>query len=270
LRDIGVELAREEKVRFADVFVPMLLAGQEGQRRYGTSYAIAGKDGVHPGWAGSFVMAYAFLKSFGLDGEIGTYIVDLKTGKTRGSKGHEVLSSSGGEIRIRSARYPFCATGETNSDNSIRSAMTLIPFNEELNRLTLVGKNGSAGRYKVTWGQTSRSYSAEELKKGVNLAADFEVNPFSEAFNKVDKAVANKQSYETKQIKQVFHELGRFKTAEEIKDPELKALFALRGPDGKLDFNALERETEKKRQPLVEAIKAERVPVEHTIRIVSE
>jgi hypothetical protein len=86
----------------------------------------------------------------------------------------------------------------------------------------------------------------------------------------VDKAVAAKQSYETKQIKQVFHELGKFKTAEEIKDPELKALFAHRRVDGKLDFEALERETEKKRQPLAELITALRVPVEHTIRIQSE
>src|SRR5687767_7484300 len=36
LRNIGIDLAKEEKVRFADVFQPMLLAGIEGQRRYGT------------------------------------------------------------------------------------------------------------------------------------------------------------------------------------------------------------------------------------------
>lgn len=267
LRNIGIDLAQEEKVRFADVFRPMLVAGEEGQERYGTNYAIAGKDGVHPGWAGSFVMAYAFLKSFGLDGEIGSYTVDLKSGTAKATEGHEVLSAKDGEIRIRSTRYPFCATGETNSDNSIPSAMTLIPFNEELNRLMLVAKNTSSPRYKVTWGTASRSYSAEQLQKGVNLAADFEVNPFSEAFNKVDKAVAAKQSYETKQIKQVFHDLRRFKTAEEIKDAGLKELFALRDADGKLNYDALERETEKKRQPLAEAIKAARVPVEHTLRI---
>jgi lysophospholipase L1-like esterase len=267
LRNIGIDLAQEEKVRFADVFRPMLVAGEEGKDRYATNYAIAGKDGVHPGWAGSFVMAYAFLKSFGLDGEIGNYTVDLKSGTAKASEGHEVLSAKDGEIRIRSTRYPFCATGETNSDNSIRSAMTLIPFNQELNRLILVAKNTSSPRYKVTWGTASRSYSAEQLQKGVNLAADFEVNPFSEAFNKVDKAVASKQSYETKQIKQVFHDLRRFKTAEEIKDAELKELFALRDADGKLNYDALERETEKKRQPLAEAIKAARVPVEHSLRI---
>ena len=59
------DISREEDVRFADVFWPMLVGGDEAQKRYGTNYAIAGKDGVHPGWAGSFVMAYAFLKSLG-------------------------------------------------------------------------------------------------------------------------------------------------------------------------------------------------------------
>lgn len=71
----------------------------------------------------------------------------------------------------------------------------------------------------------------------VIVAADFDVNPFSDAFNKVDKAVAAKQAYETKQIKQIFHELGRrkYKSVEEIKDRELKELFALRDSDGKFD-----------------------------------
>ncbi|HMJ64167.1 MAG TPA: SGNH/GDSL hydrolase family protein [Candidatus Binatia bacterium] len=272
LRNIGIDIAREENVRFADVFWPMLVAGDEAQRRYATNYAIAGKDGVHPGWAGSFVMAYAFLKSLGLDGDIGTYTVDVKSGKATASNGHEVLSARDGEIRIRSKRYPFCATGETNSDNSIRSAMTLIPFNQELNRLMLMAKNASASKYKVTWGAESRSYSAEQLNKGVNLAADFAVNPFSEAFDKLDKAVAAKQSYETKQIKQVFHELGagKFKSADQIKDAEMKELFALAGPDGKFDFAVLERETEKKRQPLADAIKAAQVPVEHVISLQPE
>ena len=37
------------------------------------------------------------------------------------------------------------------------------------------------------------------------LAADFVNNPFSTAFQKVDKAVATKQAFETGQIKQAFH-----------------------------------------------------------------
>src|SRR6266700_1835076 len=51
LRNIDIEIARKDDVSFADVFWPMLTAGYVGQQKYGADYAIAGKDGVHPGWA---------------------------------------------------------------------------------------------------------------------------------------------------------------------------------------------------------------------------
>lgn len=53
-------------------------AGWLAQNRYQTNYAIAGGDGVHPGWAGHLVMAYAFLRGLGVPGDIGTFTVDLK------------------------------------------------------------------------------------------------------------------------------------------------------------------------------------------------
>ncbi len=278
LRDIGIEIAGAEQVGFADVFWPMLNAGFEARNRYSTNYNIAGGDGVHPGWAGSFSMAYAFLKSFGLDGEIGTINVDLKSNKASASKGHDVLSAQAGAVEIKSSRYPFCATGELNKDNNIRSAMTLLPFNQELNRLTLVAKNGTAQNYKVTWGTESKSYSAAQLAQGVNLAADFAVNPFSDAFKKVDAAVIAKQNYETKQIKQLFHDLpaGKYSTKEDrckpletVKDAEVLKLFAA-CQDGKFNADTIAAETEKVRAPLAAAIKTAFVPVTHTIKIEAE
>ncbi len=80
--------------------------------------------------------------------------------------------------------------------NSIRSGMTLVSFSQELNRLVLIVKGGTAAKFKITWGRHSRTYSAAELAAGVNLAADFPDNPFAESFNKVDRAVAAKQAYE--------------------------------------------------------------------------
>ncbi|MCY2953082.1 MAG: hypothetical protein NTU53_14055, partial [Planctomycetota bacterium] len=57
---------------FADVFWPMFTSGFEARRKLGADYAVAGKDGVHPGWAGHVLMAYVYLQSMGLDGEIAT------------------------------------------------------------------------------------------------------------------------------------------------------------------------------------------------------
>ena len=269
LRNLDIDLAEQRSVGFSDVFWPMLVAGWEGRNKYGTNYAIAGGDGVHPGWAGQTVMAYAFLRGLGLGGDIGTYNVDLKSGRATASAGHTIVSSKAGAVQIRSTRYPFCATGDLRSDASIRSAMTLIPFHQDLNRLILVVKNPAAKNYQVTWGTDSRIYPAEHLQQGVNLAEDFVRNPFLDAFKKVDAAVAAKQSYETKQIKSIFHELvsGKFKTADEIKDPEIKTLFALQGADGKFNRDQMAAETEKTRAPLAAAVQSAFVPVTHTIFI---
>src|SRR6266480_542796 len=231
LRNIGIEIAEAEKAGFADVFWPMLTAGFEARKNYGADYAIAGKDGIHPGWAGQLIMAYAFLKALGLDGEIGAFSVDLAHNQATVTKGHELVSFKDGALQIRSHRYPFCATGESNSDTSIRSGMALVPFNPELNRLMLVVKNAPLKSYKVTWGNETKTYSTEQLSKGVNLADDFPVNPFSDAFDKVDAAVAAKQAYETRQIKDLFH-----------------------GPEGKADIDLAVSLTEKVRAPLARAI----------------
>lgn len=247
LRNIDVRLAKSEHEGFADVFWPMYEAEFQALQNWGPNYALAGKDNVHPGWAGHLVMAYAFLKGLDVPGEIGTIRVDLKSGKARASKGHEIVSSQGGLVTVKSSRYPFCATGATDSDNSTRSGMALVPFNQELNRFILIAKGGKADKYKVTWGETSRDYTADELKHGVNLAADFEVNPFSNAFKAVDEAVAAKQAFETKQIKQLFH-----------------------GKAGQENMDKTVAETEQTRAGLESAIAAAFVPVTHTITITAE
>ena len=243
-RNVGLELAGEEQTGFADVFSPMLVGGFEAKQRYGGDYMIAGKDGVHPGWAGQLVMAYAFLKAMGLDGEIGMITLDTSDDKATASEGHRIVAAEKGRVEIESSQYPFCATGPADDDGSIRSGMTLVPFNERLNRLILVVRNAPAGRCRVTWGETSKTYAAEELARGVNLAADFEVNPFSEAFKRVDEAVAKKQAYETRQVKDLFH-----------------------GPEGRVDMDMTATLTEKARTPLVDAVKAAFVPVRHTITV---
>jgi lysophospholipase L1-like esterase len=262
LRNLGVEIARQEKVGFADVFWPMMLAGSQGQQRYGTNFLIAGNDGVHPGWAGQAIMAYAFLKSFGLEGNIATLTVDLKRHTLKATAGHELVSAANGEFTIRSERYPFCACNvgfaakPTNppypdcnlaagkETDSLRAALALTKFDDELNRFLLVVKNARAANYTVTWGAETKAFTGAQLRQGINLAAEFPANPFTEAFARVDAAVAAKQAYETKQIKQIFH-----------------------GEEGKRDQAAAADRTEKEREPLAAAVKTAFVPVTHTLRI---
>lgn len=244
LRNSDIEIAKRENVRFADEFWPMFNAGFVARAEYGSGYAIAGSDGVHPHWAGHLIIACSFLKALGLDGRIGTFGVNLQTGNATATPGHTVDSFTDGVLKITSRRYPFCASGSTNSDNSIRSGMTLVPFNEELNRLMLVVKGAAAENYAVTWGDETRVYSAAQLANGVNLAADFPVNPFSGPFSRVDTAVAAKQAYETRQIKDLFH-----------------------GPEGRTDMKKTAALTEEVRTQLAEAVHKAFVPVTYTIQI---
>lgn len=244
LRNIDIALAKEHDVRFADVFWPMYTGFYAAKEKYGTGYEVAGSDGVHPDWAGQTLMAYAFLKALGCDGNIGTITVDLTNNTATTTSGHAVTKSEAGEVALTSTRYPFCASGPFDKHNSIRSGMTLVPFMQDLSRFTLIATGGSAAKYSVTWGGESRTYSAEQLKAGVNLADDFQINPFSAAFKQVDDVVLKKQQYETEQIKKQFH-----------------------GAAGKADIEKTVTETEAIRTPLAAAIAASVVPVSHTIRI---
>ena len=248
LRDIAMEVAEQENVRFADIFWPMLQAQVLAPAQHGSTvekpYEVAGKDGIHPGWAGQVIMAWAFLRALGLDGDIGTITVDLETGITGASEGHAVDSSEDGKIQLTSTRYPFCARGDLDDDQSIRSGTTLVPFSEDLNRFVLQVNCDPARRYRVQWGEASREYTGEELAAGILLAADFPENPFCEAFDRVDAAVAAKQAFETTQVKKIFH-----------------------GPRGREDFEKAVAETEAERAPLAEAVAKAMVPVTHTIQI---
>jgi lysophospholipase L1-like esterase len=244
-RNIDIVLAQELDVRFADVFWPMYTSFWAAKTRYSPTYEVPGNDGVHPDWAGHLIMAYAFLRGLGCDGEVGTITVDLARNSATASAGHQVTKADGEGIVLTSSRYPYCASGPLDKHNSIRSGMTLVPFNQELNRFTLIAKGGGAARYAVTWGAESRTYTAEQLASGVNLADDFAVNPFSAAFKRVDEAVVKKQQYETEQIKKQFH-----------------------GAAGKADIEKTASETEAVRAPLAAAIAAAMVPVDHVIRIV--
>jgi hypothetical protein len=246
LRNIGIEIAEAEGTGFADVFWPMLTGGIEGRKRFGDGYHVSGGDGVHPGWGGQTFMAYAFLRALQVPGEIGTFTVDLGAQQATASEGHEVLGFSGSELKVRSRRYPFCVVegGNPTSSDSILSALALLPFDQELNRLTLIIRNAPESGVKITWGEESRDFTKAALEQGVNLAAEFRKNPFSGPFKAVWEAVGAKQTYETRQIKELFH-----------------------GPEGKADADGTAAVTEKARAPLAAKIASAMQPVEHTIRI---
>ncbi len=251
LRDIDVELAASEQAPFADVFWNLYKAGFTAQK-YATPdhpYELCGHDGVHPNWSGHLVMAYSYLRAMGLDPNVGTLRVDLAANTATATSGHDISSFADGTVTVVSHKYPFCADGDPTSDQTLRSGATLVPFFHDLSQFNLVVTHAPGTNYQVIWSGGTNSYThtytAMQLAAGVNLAEDYVTNPFSEAFAKVDAAVAKKQLFETKQIKNIFH-----------------------GPAGKADINQAVADTEAERAPLEAAVLGAVVPVTHTIRLV--
>lgn len=244
-RNIGIEVAQAEQVAFADVYWPMLVKGHEARAKYGEDFRLEGKDGVHPGWAGHVMMATAFLEGLGLRGDVGQIDVDLATGKANGRYGQRVMKSEGGVVSLRSFRIPFSfEPGDVTKDDTLAAGVALADFQKKLNRLTLRVAGAKTAQLKVTWGDQAKIFTAAQLAKGVNLAAEFPRNPTSPAFARIWKAVAEKQAYETKQIKTLF-----------------------RSPEAKKDMEAVVKSSQVEFERLAAALQATIKPVDSTLKV---
>jgi hypothetical protein len=243
---------------FADVFQPMINAAEKAKPVLGEEYDVCGKDGFHPGPNGHLVMAYAFLRGLGLDGKIGTITLDAAQGEAAATEGHKVLAADKGKVELESSRWPFCFTGDEKSSSGTRSITPYVPFNEELNRLTLVVKGLSSEKAKVTWGTATKSFSRADLEKGVNLAAEFAESPFSEPFKKLDAAVAAKQSFETPMIKTTINSFPRVSQS------------AGKSKDVDASIEQLRKALFDTQEALHRNARAAVVPVKHTVTVAPE
>ncbi|HJV33184.1 MAG TPA: SGNH/GDSL hydrolase family protein [Patescibacteria group bacterium] len=257
LSEHAKKIAETEGFPHADVFGAMMAAMEKAKPVLGEAYDVGGKDGVHPGPNGHLVMAYAFLKGMGIDGQIATITVDLK-GAATASEGHKVLGSEAGKVELESSKYPFCFVGDEKSAAGTRSMLPYVPFNADLNRFTLVVKNLDGAKAKVTWGAASKTFAKEDLEKGINLAAEFAENPFAEPFRKLDAMVFAKQQLETGMIKSVINQFPR--TVDAMgKDKAAEA-----------SVEALRKQMLETQEKLGASIRSAVVPVKHAIVVAVE
>ena len=224
LRDIAKKLAAETKQPFANVHDAMFETMKKAQQDLGSTYPVCGGDGFHPGPNGQLIMAFAFLKALGCDGNLGLIEYDAKTGKAAGSEGHKV-TKAGDKIEVESTRWIFCFEGDAKSANGTRSITPFLPFNDDLNRLTLKVTGLGTPKGVVTWGDQTKEFPAEKLAAGINLAAEFEKTPFDARFAELSNAVAQKQNFETIMIKQIITGFRSY-PAEVKSDPNVQAALA--------------------------------------------
>jgi translation initiation factor 1 (eIF-1/SUI1) len=254
LRDIAHKIADDNGMKFANVFDTMMASMTSAKAKLGDGYPVAGGDGVHPGENGHLLMAQAFLNGLGCDGQIAKIEVDL-AGQAKASAGHQVISSAGGKVKLKSTRYPFCFRGGEKDANGTVSILPYTKFNDELNRFTLVVTGLTGAKADVQWGKTKKTFTKEQLAAGVNLAAEFIDNPFVPAFNNLMTAVGNKQNYETFLIKNTLNPLRRL-PAQVPGDQEIAGA-----------VNTIVTKLNAKEADLQKLAHAAKVPVEHEIVI---
>lgn len=254
LRDIEKKLAEEYKQKFANVHDAMIDTMKKAKAGLGEDYPVCGGDGFHPGPNGQLIMAYAFLKALGCDGDIGTITVDAK-GEAKATAGHKVLSAKDGAVEIESARWPFCFEGDMKSANSTRSITPYLPINQDLNRLTLKVTNLAGDKAKVTWGEETKEFTKDQLAAGINLNAEFSKTPFDGQFGKLQNAVGNKQNWETMMIKQWITNFRNL-PGEMKEDPKVQAGLASLREGFVNQWTKLE-----------ENVRKELVPVKHTLKV---
>lgn len=250
LRDVAREVAAKEGFAFADLHSLMLETMKSAKAAYGEDYVFAGGDGVHPAPPGHLTMAYGILRALGCDGTVGTFTVDLNSGKAEASEGHTLVSFSEGKMELESRRYPFCFTAPGAVASPKKGLEPILPhllFNQDLNRFMLIVKGLNGKPATITWGTESKEFTTESLEKGVNLAAEFLINPFSEPFYTVHKAVREQQKGEGEDMRKIMNPL--------MKEPD------------KAKADQIKKDTVAASQQRADAVAALVVPVKHTIRI---
>jgi lysophospholipase L1-like esterase len=261
LAEIAQSTAKQSNCPFVDVHTLMMDLMTQAKAKYGPKFAFGGNDGIHTSRAGHIVIAYALLKALGCNGDLGTITLDLASGHNQATGGHRILSAENSTVHIESRRIPFCFFGEPTAANSERSMIDLIPFNQQLNRLTLKVINAGPGKLRVTWSggaegganPQSKDFSSDDLSNGINLAAEFPNGPFNDAFARIEKAVRAQQEYETPLVKTLLHSIPVDKQVIPEESATLDHVAAGAIAHDKALFDAAVAEAAK--------------PVEHTIKI---
>ena len=190
-------LGRERQLPVADFYAAFTTVGPAAKARYGKSYSLGGPDGVHPYGNGHLLMLRELLRALELPGEIGEIVYDAATGNARSSAGHRVLAAEPGRLTLESRRYPFVVSDQDGAFPGT-SLLELVPFQQEFNRLILKVENAPAERLRVKLGTVEKSFSRTELARGINLAAEFpKDHPLADAFERLRRAVAAKQAFES-------------------------------------------------------------------------
>jgi lysophospholipase L1-like esterase len=162
------EFAKQYHAGVADFWGTMNTVNEE-QRKTDPLFSVVGPNRVHPGPIGHFVMAYAFLKAQNVPRAVATVSVNARKKKAD----HEVnckidkvaASKTQVEFDALENALPMVVPDEA------KPALKLVPFEGQFNQEIVKVAGLKKGTYELKIDQSSiGEYSAEELKKGVDIA----------------------------------------------------------------------------------------------------
>jgi RNase H-fold protein (predicted Holliday junction resolvase) len=169
------QLAADKGVVYADVFEETLAAMTKIKANPNIASAVKFNQGDPWSMDGitKVVIAGAFLKALGCDGDIGGVTVDFAANQAQGEFGTKVIGCNDWTVSVEQVRPLFYYPGSGANDPLYPAVMAQTTFNHDLNRFTLTIKNLPTPRAKIYWGQDYwHDYTAEELARGVNLSAN--------------------------------------------------------------------------------------------------
>jgi lysophospholipase L1-like esterase len=173
------DLARDENIGLVDFFNPMMDMTKKVQAA-NPAATIIGPDRVHPTNAGQLFMAYLFLTAQHVPTEIAHVTLDDLSGQVTDSGNCSVS-----EVKVDPTGLTFTYLANALPfpiDPSAADALKWAPQINDLNHETLTVANLATGTYELDVdGQKIRTYTADELKAGVNLGIETAMPQYQQA-----------------------------------------------------------------------------------------
>jgi lysophospholipase L1-like esterase len=143
----------------------------EREQKKDPNYTLIGKDRIHPGPVGHFVMAYTFLKAQNMPREVAVIGINAKKETpgtiVNGEVRHIKKSSTGVEFDAFEKSLPLVVPDEA------KPALDLVPFMNELNRETFTVAGLAKGEYTLKIdNEDVGDFTAAQLSSGIDLAGN--------------------------------------------------------------------------------------------------
>jgi lysophospholipase L1-like esterase len=186
------EIAQKNNGLFVDQFHPYLAVINKA-RDTDPKIRITAGDAVHPGPPGQALMAASILDGMRFPPTVVNLIIDVNKGVAAGQK----CKVTDLNITRNGVRFSQLDRALPYFPEQARSILKWAPLLEHMNHYGLQVKGLAPGRYEIRLGGTKvAAHSAEELDKGVNLAAAvLAAGPIAEQVKAVAKAIDDKTNY---------------------------------------------------------------------------